>query len=573
MGRREVRPGTVRVACGAALAAAALVAACNALIDNQPGHLVAGDAGDEGAADVRTGADAADVAAVDDALDGTGDVRDAAPDAPDVAIDASDAGDAIAEAGDAIADAADAIGEAGDAIAEAGDATGADAPPEAEAGPPGPLLGVMSFGGAGLDSAVGAVFDSSGNAYVVGHIGPPSALVGGTSLTVVGSSSAVVFKLDPSGNLVWARSPTIAAGQPGEGRGIAINTRGNVVVGIDFGGTMTWGNLSLSSAGGHDVALVELDAGGNVVGGQHYGSTNDEQVMALAALPGGGLAMAGRFYCGVTPCTTNLGGATFTGQGGRDAFLLIVDGSYGHVFSTAWGGPLDDDPNALVSDPTGNLFLSGAISGAPTVGGKPLTTAGNLDVLLAAFTSTGSLVFAKTFGSTANDKGQGVAWLPGGDLVVTGALGGAVDFGGGPIGAAATEGFVARVSSSAGAYVWAEPFGTASTYAEAVGFTLGVGPSGTIAVPVVFTGTVDFGLGPVTSAGGHDALVLNLDAQGKPLWNWRLGGPSDDGVAGSAVDSHGNVVFLGQFLSTATIGSTSISSAGQADGFVARLGP
>jgi hypothetical protein len=489
---------------------------------------------------------------------------------------ATDVADVVvaADGGDTANDGVDSAGDAGDA---AGDAVALDALPEAaEAGPPGPLLGVMSFGGAGIDSALGAVFDASGNAYVVGHAGPPSAKVGTTTLTIPSNGAALVLKLDPQGNVLWARAPTISAGQQGDARGIAINSRGNVVIGANFAGTITWGNLSFTSAGGLDAALFELDPAGNVVGGQRYGGANDEQVEAVAALPGGGVAAAGRFSCstGANPCTTSLGGGTFTGQGNTDALLLVVDGNYGHVFSTSWGGPLYDEVNSMVADAAGHIYLTGAISGTPTVGGQTLPIAGGMDVLYATFTSSGTLVFAKTFGSTANDKGQGIALLPGGDVVLAGALGGPADFGGGSIGSpSAIEGFAARVSSGSAAYVWANAYGTASTYAEVLGYTVGVGSGGTIALPLVFSGTVDFGLGLVPSAGGKDALVLNVDAQGNPLWNWRIGGPSDDQGNATAVDSHGNVLFMGQFAGTATIGTTSLGSNGGLDGFVVRVGP
>jgi hypothetical protein len=455
------------------------------------------------------------------------------------------------------------------------EASGGDVASEAnETGTPGALLSVMSFGGAGDDSATGVVFDASGNAYVIGHLGSPSALVGSTSIPVAGADSAVVVKVDPKGNVLWARSPTPAAGQECDGRGIAINARGNIVVGVDFGGTITWGGQSFVSAGGLDAALFELDPDGNVVGGQRYGSTYDEQTEAVAKLPGGGVALSGRFRCvgNVGPCTTNLGGATLSNQGGYDAFLLIVDASYAHVYSTAWGGLQEDDVNSMVSDSAGVLYLCGAISGTPTVGGKTLTTKGGMDVLFASFTSSGALVQAQTFGSAAADTGQGIALLPGGDVVLAGYIGGRVDFGGGLIGApSATEGFAARVSPS-GAYTWAEAFGGAGSLVEALGYTIGVGPTGHIALPLVFDGTVNFGFGPVTSE-SDDALILSLDAQGTPLWSWRLGGPGFDQANATAVDSTGNTMMVGVFQASASIGTSYITSNGGWDGFLATFGP
>ncbi|HSU42002.1 MAG TPA: hypothetical protein VLJ38_20625 [Polyangiaceae bacterium] len=43
-----------------------------------------------------------------------------------------------------------------------------------------------------------------------------------------------------------------------------------------------------------------------------------------------------------------------------------------------------------------------------------------------------------------------------------------------------------------------------------------------------FSGTVDYGAGPLTSAGGVDAYVVKYDAAFKPVWSKNIGGPTDD---------------------------------------------
>jgi len=62
--------------------------------------------------------------------------------------------------------------------------------------------------------------------------------------------------------------------------------------------------------------------------------------------------------------------------------------------------------------------------------------------------------------------------------------------------------------------------------------------------PATFGGVV------LTSAGGDDAVVWKLSAEGTTLWAVRGGGTSEDRVNSVAVDGVGAVVAAGYFQST-----------------------
>src|SRR6185503_2838528 len=60
-------------------------------------------------------------------------------------------------------------------------------------------------------------------------------------------------------------------------------------------------------------------------------------------------------------------------------------------------------------------------------------------------------------------------------------------------------------------------------------------------------GSVDFGAGALTSAGGIDAFVLKLDKDGNPLWGKIFGDALDQEAQSVAVDAAGNIVVTGYF--------------------------
>src|SRR5205814_121514 len=84
--------------------------------------------------------------------------------------------------------------------------------------------------------------------------------------------------------------------------------------------------------------------------------------------------------------------------------------------------------------------------------------------------------------------------------------------------------------------------------------------SGNVAVVGDFQGTIDFGNGPVISAGGYDAFVAKYDSHGTLLWTRRLGALGDDSARAVAIDSQGNIIVVGNFVSSVDFGGTTLTS-------------
>ncbi|KYF99234.1 hypothetical protein BE18_09330 [Sorangium cellulosum] len=62
-----------------------------------------------------------------------------------------------------------------------------------------------------------------------------------------------------------------------------------------------------------------------------------------------------------------------------------------------------------------------------------------------------------------------------------------------------------------------------------------------------FEGTVDFGTGPLTSAGRSDIFFLKLDAAGSVLWSHRFGTQDNEHGGALTVDENGNVLLTGTY--------------------------
>jgi hypothetical protein len=152
--------------------------------------------------------------------------------------------------------------------------------------------------------------------------------------------------------------------------------------------------------------------------------------------------------------------------------------------------------------PNGDLLLTGATSGDLDFGGGILPVYGSTAVYVAELTGSGAHVYSRSF---AGPDGVGTAILAAGSggAWVSGVEDGVFDVGTGPIGAAGASVFFVALSP-AGATVTARAFpGGAFTDENRVA----VHPSGDAILAGGFMTSIDFGNGPLTGSPIVDVYV------------------------------------------------------------------
>lgn len=92
---------------------------------------------------------------------------------------------------------------------------------------------------------------------------------------------------------------------------------------------------------------------------------------------------------------------------------------------------------------------------------------------------------------------------------------------------------------------------------------------------IVFVGTFEgkgiFGNKPLQSRGIRDAFIAKLDKNGKYKWVINAGGAINDNAKTVATDSKGNIYVAGTFMAVGTFGTTNMTSQGGTDIFVAKV--
>ncbi len=218
---------------------------------------------------------------------------------------------------------------------------------------------------------------------------------------------------------------------------------------------------------------------------------------------------------------------------------------------------------------SGEALLAGFFSGGANAGGSDLTSAGGFDILVARLDATGAHLWSKRFGGTSDQFAYAVKGAPGGGVLLAGDLGGSVDFGGGLLTSnGGPDAFLVRLDEN-GDHVWSKQFGDASSQTLNA---LSSAPNGDVIAAGDFTGSVDFGGGPLATAGFVDVAVVRMDSAGNHLWSKRFGDANEQRVTALAVDSNGDSWLTGYFIGAGLdFGGGALPYAGSYDVFVAKL--
>jgi len=431
----------------------------------------------------------------------------------------------------------------------------------------GPNVWSRHFGGTALlDNAIAhaVAVDGSGNAVVTGEF-TGTVDFGGGRLTSAGDNDLFLVKYSSDGSHLWSKR--FGGALTDRGYAVAVDSTGSVLVAGYFMGVVDFGGGPLSSSGNADIFVAKYSSAGVHVWSKRFGGTGHDFAYGLAVDGNDNLVMTGFFGWFGGP--VDFGGGAMTSVGDSDVFVAKFNAAGAHLWSKRCGGTGADRAQGIAVDANGNVAITGYFSLTADFGGSPLTSAGARDIFVAEYSSAGAHLWSKRFGDTSDDIGASLAFDPSGRVVVTGDYYGSINFGGAALVSVGSGNMFLAMLSSTGGHVWSKRFGVGGN--SAAGVT--VDAAGNVIMTGTMVGAADFGGGPLWGNGSFDIFLAKFNNGGTHLWSKRFGDLSDDHGNGVATDPSGNVILTGDYFLSVDFGGGDLPSPGSADAFLVKFGP
>jgi|GEM_PF-3538081 len=367
----------------------------------------------------------------------------------------------------------------------------------------------------------------------------------------------------PINNPVWQWARKAGGTDFDEVHGVAVDSGGNAYITGKFSGTATFGSITLTCTGISDTFVAKLDTQGNWQWVRNAGGTDGDEGYGVAVDNGGNAYITGGFLGTVT-----FGSTTLISTGSNAVFVVKIDTQGNWQWAQKAGGADYDEGHGVAVDSSGNAYITGIFSGTATFGSTTLTSAGYFDVFVAKIDSQGNWQWAQKAGGASGDYGWDVVVDSGGNVYATGEFWQTATFGSTTLTSTGGDDvFVTKIDSQ-GNWQWAQKAGGIS---NDFGRGVAVDSSGNTYITGSFPGTATFGSTTLTSTGHSDVFMAKIDSQGNWQWAQKAGGTDDDRGYDVAVDSGRNAYITGYFYGTATFGSTTLTSTGGDDIFVAKI--
>ena len=386
------------------------------------------------------------------------------------------------------------------------------------------------------------------------------------------------------GQVLWAQRFGDASNEIANG--VAIDTKGNVLVAGTFDGTLTFGGVVLESKGSTDIFLVKLDPEGVPLWSRQFGGVESDGDDVRGRGPIVAVdAEDNVILTGTVVGTADLGLGSVSGVD-TDAFVLKVRADGELAWSKRFTAAGFQKAAGVAVDAQGSVLLTGGMEQMVNFGGDDLTSEGGLDLFVVKLSANGDHLWSRRLGDISEQKGVSLAVDPAGNIVIAGALKGTITFStgdGGPdtLSSASPDhsDVLLMKLEPDGKALWARRFGGAETgtIQQSAG-CVAVTASGGILLTGYFLASLELDENTtLKSHGDSDVFLVRFDSEGKVIWANAYGNGNDlSGQVGWAIasDAAGQMLVAGSLTGNVEFGSlthTGDNTDSKPDAFVLKV--
>lgn len=435
-------------------------------------------------------------------------------------------------------------------------------------GEEGDLIWANRYGTVQSDWVQDLDVDPDGNVAITGGFYEPIDLGTGVQLSA-GESDVYVGRYTSGGAPSWSRR--IGGIRADLSWAVAAGPSGKVVVAGAFSDTVEFAGVTRASAGWGDLFVAEYDPSGEEVWFTSFPDTGDQATpIAVAVDPLGNVVVAGTFRG-----TVDFGWGEVGSTDPIDWDLYVVklsglDGSY--LWHHTYGPIRNQQVVGLALDGAGDVYLAGRFSGMVSFGGPVLTPVNNGDILLAKYWGIdGSHLWSRSFGGDGEEYALAIDVNAAGEIAIAGVIDQATDFGGIAIDPGDDLATYVATYDTDGNLGWVQTYQGVDWYSGGGLRRLALGADGNVFGVGSFHGTIDLGAGLVTALGGRDLYLAKYGPAGA-LWVKTFSGPQDDDGMDVAL-SPGGITMTATFSGSIDFGLGPLTALGGTDLVLARFAP
>jgi hypothetical protein len=300
-----------------------------------------------------------------------------------------------------------------------------------------------------------------------------------------------------------------------------------------------------------------------VQGGLNYPRTSYDEILALPNPTEGDIAYDSTFKC-LRVYNGDHWICTFQNPDLNEASLAGL-GSGGSVSGTA-----SDHIYDVTTDSSGFVYITGGFINTAKFGSENVSSNGAYDVFLAKYSTSGELLWLKSFGSTSDDIAYKVKGGKHGSIYLFGQFAGNISFDGiTKTCSGSSDLFIVKLDQN-GQVKWVETVGGSGTE-RSKGMALDMDDN--IFLGGTFESTCSFGLTSKTSAGSSDIFIAKIDSSGSFIWVETAGGSHLDEMSDLTLDHNQKVFVSGFYTSAASFGSVAVSSSQAQTAVIAKYDP
>jgi hypothetical protein len=256
----------------------------------------------------------------------------------------------------------------------------------------------------------------------------------------------------------------------------------------------TKGKLGDKNYGKHDAYVAKLDSSGKISWIRQMGSSEKDNAIEIT------------FHNGhIYICGETFGKFGAKHAGGADIFFSKLDTKGNMLWTRQTGTSADDTAKSIVLDSSNNIYLTGHTQGC--IGEKHH---GETDAFINKYKNSGDLIRQTQIGTSAEDRGNGIAVDKTGNVYITGSTKGKLGkthFGG-------SDMIIAKLDSK-GNVSWIQQYGTPS---NEWGTSIVVDKKGYVYAGGGTEGNL-FG----DQKGKGDSCVFRCDSSGSIIWGRQFG--------------------------------------------------